>query len=398
MSTAAETGATFKVVAGGGRTAYTGKIGGLVGTWANSKKLTYQVYALDFSVPAGRSYSISVSGPISAQSPAFAVDVPDVLYPGLLVNTLFFYQTQRDGPDFIPNALRTAPGHLKDENAVLTVTPPLDDNDFINNLPPAKPLSPANLPDIAADGGWWDAGDYEKYVETVSYTTALMEIGVRDFPNQMGPNAPHNPPAPPNSISYAGQSGAGSPLSSDFSAEANFGLQWLLKMWNGGSQTLAYQVDNSQDWNYYGEGDPASSAGNCGGTYNTPYCLITSTDIWTLSPGRRQLSTSRGSETLRSADYLLYLQASCVCCAAASRFPQPESCRPVGRRLCRLLSTQPYAECRLCQPLSQKCRTGFRTGKHKLRRPGALGRLGIVPHLLAYCRALRWLSGDSLGR
>jgi endoglucanase len=282
MSTAAETGATFKVVAAGGSTAYKGKIGAVVGTWANSKKLTYQVYALDFTVPAGRSYSISVSGPTSAQSPAFAVDLPDVLYPGLLVNTLFFYQTQRDGPDFIPNALRTAPGHLKDQNAVLTVTPPLDDNDFINNVPPAKPLSPANLPNIAADGGWWDAGDYEKYVETVSYTTALMEIGVRDFPNQMGPSAPRNPPPPPNSVSYAGDSGAGAPPSSDFSAEANFGLQWLLKMWNGGSQTLAYQVDNTQDWNYYGEGSPASTAGNCGGTYNTPYCLITEYDIWTL--------------------------------------------------------------------------------------------------------------------
>src|SRR3984885_10387868 len=281
MSTAAETGATFKVVSGGS-TAYTGKIGALLGTWANSKKLTYQVYALDFTVPAGRSYSISVSGPVSAKSPAFAVELPEVLYPGLLVNTLFFYQTQRDGPDFIPNALRTAPGHLKDKNAVLTVTPPLDDNDFINNVPPAKPLSPANLPNIAADGGWWDAGDYEKYVETMSYTTALMEIGVRDFPNQMGPSAPHNPPAPPNSISYAGESGSGAPQSSDFSAEASFGLQWLLKMWDGGSQTLAYQVDNTQDWNYYGEGSPTSAAGNCGGTYNTPYCLITEYDIWTL--------------------------------------------------------------------------------------------------------------------
>jgi endoglucanase len=107
MSTAAETGATFKVVGAGGSTAYTGKVGALLGTWANSKKLVYQVYALDFVVPRGRSYSISVSGPVSAHSPKFAVDHPDVLYPGLLVNTLFFYETQRDGPDFIPNALRT---------------------------------------------------------------------------------------------------------------------------------------------------------------------------------------------------------------------------------------------------------------------------------------------------
>lgn len=127
-----------------------------------------------------------------------------------------------------------------------------------------------------------DAGDYEKYVETVSYTVALMEIGVRDFPNQMGPGAPLDPPAPPNSISYAGDSGRGAPQSADFSSEARFGLAWLLKMWRDGSQPLAYQVDNTQDWNYYGEGNPTSAAGNCGGTYNTPYCLITEYDIWTL--------------------------------------------------------------------------------------------------------------------
>src|SRR5580698_9767384 len=282
MSTAAETGATFKVVSGGGSTAYAGKVGPLLGTWSNSKKLVYQVYALDFAVPRGRTYTISVSGPVSAHSPKFAVDRPDVLYPGLLVNTLFFYQTERDGPDFIPNALRTAPGHLKDQNAELYLTPPLDANDEINNVPSAKPLSPANLPNIDASGGWWDAGDYEKYVETMSYTVALMEIGVRDFPNQMGPGAPLDPPAPPNSISYAGTSGRGAPQSTDFSSEARFGLAWLLKMWRNGSQPLAYQVDNTQDWNYYGEGDPTSAAGNCGGTYNTPYCLITEYDIWTL--------------------------------------------------------------------------------------------------------------------
>jgi endoglucanase len=282
MSPAAETGATFKVVAAGDSTAYAGKIGPLLGTWSNSKKLVYQVYALDFVVPRGRTYTISVSGPVSAHSPKFAVDRPHVLYPGLLVNALFFYQTQRDGADFIPNALRTAPGHLKDKNGRLYLTPPLDDNDEINNLPPAKPLSPANLPNIDAEGGWWDAGDYEKYVETVSYTTALMEIGVRDFPKQMGPEAPLNPPAPPNSISYAGDSGRGAPQSSDFSSEAKFGVEWLLKMWAQSKQALAYQVDNTQDWNYYGEGDPTSAAGNCGGTYNTPYCLITEYDIWTL--------------------------------------------------------------------------------------------------------------------
>jgi endoglucanase len=282
MSTASEAGALFQVVNDQGQVAYRGKVGALLGTWAHSKKLTYQVYALDFHVPFGHSYSITVSGPVPASSPRFAVDLPQVLYPGLLVNTLFFYETERDGPDFIPNELRTAPGHLKDKNARIYLTPPLDDNDFINNVPPAQPLTLANLPNIDAEGGWWDAGDYEKYVQTVSYTAALMQIGLRDFPDQMGKTAPLYPPAPPNSVSYAGSSHPNGPVSSDFSSEAKFGVDWLLRMWDDSRQRLAYQVDNTQDWNYYGEGDPSSVTGDCGGTYNTPFCLITEYDIWTL--------------------------------------------------------------------------------------------------------------------
>jgi endoglucanase len=174
------------------------------------------------------------------------------------------------------------PGHLKDENARVYETPPLDSNDFIDNVPPAPPFVSAKLPNIDASGGWWDAGDYMKYVETVSYTTALMQIGIRDFPNQMGSYAQTNPPAPPGSVSYAGTSGPGAPASSDFTGEARFGVNWLMKMWDDKTKTLYYQVDNSQDWDYYGEGNPSSATGNCGGTYATPYCLITEYDIWTL--------------------------------------------------------------------------------------------------------------------
>jgi endoglucanase len=282
MTTAAQSGAKFAVVNSEGTTAYSGTAGSLLGKWSNSTTLTYYVYPLDFNVAGGDLYTISVSGSETASSPTFAVDTPDVLYPGLLLNTLFFYETDRDGADYIPNALRTAPGHLKDSNASVYVTPPLDNNDFIDNVPPTLPLVSANLPNINAEGGWWDAGDYMKYVETVSYTAALMQIGVRDFPNQMGAQAPLNPPAPPASISYAGNSGAGAPTSSNFTNEAAFGVDWLLKMWDDKTKTLYYQVDNSQDWDYYGEGNPSSATGNCGGTYETPYCLITEYDIWTL--------------------------------------------------------------------------------------------------------------------
>ena len=282
MSSVPEAGATFVVVNSQGVDAFSGKIGALLGTWCHSKTVEYEVYALDFWVPGGDIYRIKVSGAVSATSPRFAVDTPDVLYSGLLLNTLFFYETQRDGKNFIPNALRTEPGHLKDSNAHLYKTPPFDGNDFINNVPPASPLASANLPNTDASGGWWDAGDYMKYVETTSYAVALMEIGIRDFPNQMGAEARINPPDPPGSVSYAGSSGAGAPASSDFTSEASFGLSWLMKMWDDQSKTLYYQVDNSQDWNYYGEGDPSSATGMCGGTYASSYCLITEYDIWTL--------------------------------------------------------------------------------------------------------------------
>jgi endoglucanase len=282
MAQSAATGTTFQVVNSKGVTADSGHVGALLGAWGHSNKMTYNIYALDFNVPGGDLYTINVSGPLTATSPPFAVDSPETLYSGLLLNTLFFYETERDGKHFIPNALRTAPGHLKDGNAHIYNTPPLDGNDFIDNVPPAMPLVSAGLPNIDAAGGWWDAGDYEKYVETVSYTAALMQIGIRDFPNQMGAAAPWNPPAPPGSISYAGNSGAGAPESSDFTDEARFGVDWLMKMWDDKTKTLYYQVDNTQDWDYYGYGNPTSAAPNCGGTYATPYCLITEYDIWTL--------------------------------------------------------------------------------------------------------------------
>jgi len=244
MSTAGETGATFNVLNSSGQSVYSASIGALLGTWSNSAKLTYSVYALDFSVRAGDGYTIAVTGPVAAVSPVFAVADAVTLYSGLLLNTLFFYETERDGPDYIPNALRTAPGHLNDASAIVYQTPPLNSNDSITTT--GTPLSSTGVM-IDAAGGWWDAGDYMKYVETTSYTVALQQIGIRDFPNEMGAQAPLNPPAPPNSISYAGAA-SGAPSSANFSAEALFGIDFLMEMWNDSSKTLYYQVGNSQSW------------------------------------------------------------------------------------------------------------------------------------------------------
>lgn len=73
--------------------------------------------------------------------------------------------------------------------------------------------------DFDAAGGWWDAGDYLKFVETTSYTVAMMLSGIKDFPEQMGARG-----------------------ATDFTAEAFFGLQWLMQMWDDPTQTLYYQV------------------------------------------------------------------------------------------------------------------------------------------------------------
>jgi endoglucanase len=73
---------------------------------------------------------------------------------------------------------------------------------------------------IDASGGWWDAGDYIKFVQTTSYTVDMLSLGVRDFPAEMGAASP----------------------TSDFTAETRFGLRWLLRMWDDPTSTLYYQV------------------------------------------------------------------------------------------------------------------------------------------------------------
>jgi endoglucanase len=247
MSTVAAKDAVFRVSDEKGKTVYSAGVGALLGTWSNSPALTYHVYALEFQVPEGSRYSIAVSGSLKAQSPSFAVASPEVLYSGLLLNAKFFYESEHDGANYIKNSLRSAPGHLNDAHAAVYTTPPLDVNDMISTT--GKPLHPTGAV-IDAAGGWWDAGDYMKYVETTSYALALQEIGVRDFPKQMGPGAPFHPPAPPNAISFSGDT-PGAPSSADFTSETQFGLDFLLKMWDDKSKTLYYQVGNSQDWDNF---------------------------------------------------------------------------------------------------------------------------------------------------
>jgi len=212
MASGVETGATFAVKNSGGTTLFSGPIGANLGSWSNSYP---DVYALDFStVTAAGTYTIIVSGPIAASSPTFKIDSAANVYSNPLANSLFFYQNERDGPNFIASPLRTAAGHVNDQSATVYITPSTNNNGrFSGDL---KPVSPATV--IDASGGWWDAGDYLKFVQTTSYTLGVLLIGARDFPNQMG---------------------AGS---SDFTAEGKFGLDWMQHMWDDNNKVLYYQV------------------------------------------------------------------------------------------------------------------------------------------------------------
>lgn len=210
MTATTETGATFSVKNSAGTSVYSAPIGANQGSWGT---FTY-VYTLDFdSVSAAGTYTISVTGPAPTTSVPFKIDTGANLYTGALSNTLKFYQTERDGPNFIPNALRTAAGHLNDQSATAYFTPAMNKNGrFSGSLTPTGAV-------IDASGGWWDAGDYLEFVQTHSYTVGMMLLGVRDFPNQMGSGS-----APSN-----------------FTGEATFGLDWLQKMWSDSNQTLYYQ-------------------------------------------------------------------------------------------------------------------------------------------------------------
>ena len=223
MAPGPQSGARFSVRNSRGDTSYSAAVGPKLGNWG-----AYTVYALDFTLSTADSYAITVTDPIPATSPNFRVDRAEQLYSAALANALSFYQNQRDGADYIPSSLRSAPAHLNDQKAKVYNTPDFwgpEGSRIKGDLSPTGAI-------INASGGWWDAGDSLKFVGTHTTAVALMLIGVRDFPNQMG---------------------AGSPTS-DFTSEAKFGLDWLQRMWDDNSRTLYYQVGIGS-WNWHYEND-----------------------------------------------------------------------------------------------------------------------------------------------
>ncbi|MGI8449778.1 MAG: glycoside hydrolase family 9 protein, partial [Streptosporangiaceae bacterium] len=203
-----------------------------LGSW--SKRYGW-VWAARFSgVRAPGRYRVGILGDAAAASPWFTIGTAAQLYARPLANALYFYENERDGPDFIHTALRSAPAHLNDLSAMTYRSPAVDGNgDFKGSL--AKYATGVR---INASGGWFDAGDYLHFVETTSYTEAILLQGIASFPGQMGSGA------------GAASSGTGS-SGTDFTGEARFGLDFLQRMWHQRTRTLYYQVGTGEANSYY---------------------------------------------------------------------------------------------------------------------------------------------------
>ncbi len=187
--------------------AYRGTSTDDVGSWNAAYQAVYLLGFSGLNVPG--IYQIKVTSPAAAASPAFVIGTGAQLYRQLVDNAVQYFTSERDGPDVVPSVLDRQPANLTDEQAYVYADPTYDSND--NLLGTLKKIG--GPVDVA--GGWFDAGGgYEKFAYTASYADALMLIAARDFPGSYPTLQP----------------------------EAEFGLQWITKLWNPVLKVLYAQV------------------------------------------------------------------------------------------------------------------------------------------------------------
>ena len=194
----------FTVIDANGKVVYRGVSRDDVGSWNAGYKA---VYLLSFTgLRQCGSYRVRVG---ATTSPAFKVANGTALYGQLVDNAVRYFTSERDGADVVPDVLSRKPANLTDEKANVYATPRYDDNDnLLGTL--KKVAGPVNV-----SGGWFDAGGgYEKFGYTASYADALMLIAARDNAGQYSTLKP----------------------------EAEFGLQWITKLWNPSKKVLYMQV------------------------------------------------------------------------------------------------------------------------------------------------------------
>jgi endoglucanase len=242
-----------------GKVVYRGVSRDDVGSWNTNYRAVYQ---LTFS-------SLSTSGWYqvhagSAVSPSFQIASGAVLYTGLVNNAVRYFTSERDGADVESSVLGRQPANLTDESAYVYEAPSYDDND---NLLGAftKVGGPVDV-----SGGWFDAGGgYEKFAYTATYADALMMIAERTLLAKYGPAE-----------------------SATLGPEANYGLQWIAKLWNPSLKVMYIQVG-------IGNGNAPSKGypdGKIQGDYN----------FWFQPQDEDQLNVSKGGNPGPTAYYVKY--------------------------------------------------------------------------------------------
>lgn len=241
LMTAAPAGrARVAVIGASGRTVLRVRVQRDHGRWSRRYR---HVYGVDISAlrRPGR-YRLRIRlGRGSAISPTFVVAPARVLYERLAGNALSFFGTQRDGPGVPPGPLGRVPSHLSDLSATVYRPPAYD------RFGVAVPLRAVAGPQDVS-GGWFDAGDYLKFVETASFVDIAIEVTALRHPT-------------PGVIGPA-------------TAEARWGTDWLLKMFHQDTGALDGQV---------GIGDGRGSA------------VLGDHDVWRLPQADDQLRVHPGS-------------------------------------------------------------------------------------------------------
>src|SRR6201994_4867181 len=208
MLPAAAARVSYTVTDQRGRVAFRGVATRNTGRWNANYPATY-VLTFGKLKKAG-TYRISITAPgVRATSPAFRIAAPGALYSGLVGNAVRYFTSERDGADVNPSVLGRQPANRTDTRATVYADPVYDGNDnLVGGF--RKVGGPVDV-----SGGWFDAGGgYEKFAYTGSYTDGLMLLAARDFPGRYRTLAP----------------------------EAEFGLDWLTKLWDPARKVLYVQV------------------------------------------------------------------------------------------------------------------------------------------------------------
>jgi endoglucanase len=199
---------TFQLVNAAGQIVLRVRAGRDRGAWNSHWRYAYP---LDFStLQTPGTYRIVLAQAPEIRSPSFVVG--DAGYATLAAREVSFLTEQRDGPEVDPSLLDRQPSHLADARAIVYRTPSYRGDVLLGAL---KPLG---VPPVNVSGGWSDAGDYLKFVETASFVEDLLLYTIRAYPSALGAAEPA------------------------LVAEARYGLSWLGRMWDQQTGVLRYQV------------------------------------------------------------------------------------------------------------------------------------------------------------